>query len=470
MMNNILPKTLALLTIGAGFASCSRNTIESQRPNIIFILTDDQRWDALGYAGNNEIWTPEMDRLAREGNYYRNAFVTTPICAAARASFFTGLYERTHGYTFQQGEIDQAFMDFSYPALMMESPYYTGFFGKFGVSYSLRNNLFDEAEDFDRNNSYGDRRGFFYKTIDGDTVHLTRYTGHRAMEFIKNTPEGKPFCLSLSFSAPHAHDSAPDQFFWSAGEDTLYQDDVISQPRKASEQFFTEQPVYVREGFNRTRWHWRFDTPEKYQHSMKGYYRMISGIDLEIGRIRHLLESRGIAGNTIIIFMSDNGYFTGERQLAGKWLMYEPSIRVPLIIFDPRSENPGDIEDLVLNIDIPSTILDFAGIDIPSGYQGISLADYTKNENPAKDREHFLIEHLWDFEHIPPSEGIRTKKWKYFRYINDPGHEELYDMVRDTDEIRNLSDHEQYQGVLGELRMKTDSIILDIEKDKKIIK
>ncbi len=432
-------------------------------PNIIFILTDDQRWDALGYAGNNEILTPEMDKLAREGNYFRNAFVTTPICIAARASFFTGLYERTHGHTFQQGEIDHAFMDHSYPALMMESPYYTGFFGKFGISYSLRDNLFDEAEVFDRNNSYRDRRGFFYKTIDGDTVHLTRYTGHQAIEFIKNAPEDKPFCLSLSFSAPHAHDSAPDQFFWSPEVDTLYQDMDIGQPRKASEQFFMEQPVYVREGFNRTRWYWRFDTPEKYQHSMKGYYRMISGIDLEIGKIRHLLESRGIADNTIIIFMSDNGYFIGERQLAGKWLMYEPSVRVPLIIYDPRNHDQRDIEDLVLNIDIPSTILDYAGIDIPSDYQGISLADYSKNENPAEDRDHFLIEHLWDFENIPPSEGIRTKQWKYFRYINDPGHEELYDMVRDTDEIRNLADHEQYQGVLEEMRMKTDSIILELK-------
>jgi alpha-L-rhamnosidase len=446
----------------AGCAPGENGHPEDGLPNIIFILTDDQRWDALGYAGNNEIWTPEMDKLAREGNYFRNAFVTTPICAAARASFFTGLYERTHGYTFQQGEIDQAFMDVSYPALMMESPYHTGFFGKFGVSYSLRDNLFDEAEVYDRNDSYSDRRGFFYKTVDGDTVHLTRYTGHRAIEFIKNTPEGKPFCLSLSFSAPHAHDRAPDQFFWSPGLDTLYQDNDIGQARMASEQFFMEQPVYVREGFNRARWYWRFDTPEKYQLSMKGYYRMISGIDLEIGRIRHLLESRGIADNTIIIFMSDNGYFTGERQLAGKWLMYEPSVRVPLIIYDPRNRDQRDIEDLVLNIDIPSTILDYAGIDIPSGYQGISLADYGKNENPAEDREHFLIEHLWDFEHIPPSEGIRTKKWKYFRYINDPGHEELYDMVRDTDEIRNLADHGQYQGVLEEMRMKTDSIILKL--------
>ncbi len=113
-------KNLSYIVLGSYFLTgCLQGEIDpvkDELPNIIFILTDDQRWDALGYAGNNEIWTPEMDQLAREGNYFRNAFVTTPICAAARAGFFTGLYERTHGYTFQQGEIDQAFMDFSYPA------------------------------------------------------------------------------------------------------------------------------------------------------------------------------------------------------------------------------------------------------------------------------------------------------------------------------------------------------------------
>ena len=146
--------------------------------------------------------------------------------------------------------------------------------------------------------------------------------------------------------------------------------------------------------------------------------------------------------------------------------MYEPSIRVPLIIFDPRNKDSRETEDLVSNVDIASTILDFAGIEIPPVYQGVSLAGYTKGENPARSRDYILIEHLWDFEHIPPSEGIRTAEWKYFRYRNDLEHEELYDMVTDTDEIRNLADHEQYQEVLDVLRAKTDSIIVTLEKQK----
>ncbi|MDD2381933.1 MAG: sulfatase-like hydrolase/transferase, partial [Mariniphaga sp.] len=345
-------KNLLILLLGiALFSGCTSRTEKTSpagRPNIIFILTDDQRWDALGYAGNDVIHTPEMDRMAREGIYFRNAFVTTPICAASRASIFTGMQERTHGYTFQQGNLKQPYADVSYPALMRKSDYYTGFFGKFGVEYEYVDSLFDVVESYDRNGKFSDRRGYYYKTIGQDTVHLTRYTGWQAMQFIENVPEGKPFCLSLSFSAPHAHDPADEQYFWQQEMNALYEEHLFGPPKMAEDCWFEAQPDYVRNGFNRTRWHWRFDTPDKYQHSMKGYYRMISGVDREIGNIRQLLEEKGLAENTIIILMGDNGYFLGERQLAGKWLMYENSLRVPLIIFDPRSDIHREVEDLAL--------------------------------------------------------------------------------------------------------------------------
>ena len=117
----------------AGCNSVNEKSKSVEKPNIIFILTDDQRWDALGYAGNKIIQTPEMDRLASEGVYFKNAFVTTPICAASRASIFTGMYERTHGYTFQQGNLKQPYADISYPALMRHSGYYTGFLDRKSV-------------------------------------------------------------------------------------------------------------------------------------------------------------------------------------------------------------------------------------------------------------------------------------------------------------------------------------------------
>lgn len=448
------------------FLLCS--TVQAQeKPNIIFILTDDQRWDALGYAGNEMIHTPEMDRLAKEGIYFKNAFVTTPICAASRASILTGMYERTHGYTFGQGQIKEPYMETSYPKLMKQSGYYTGFFGKFGVNYDNLPQLFDVSDSYDRNGNFKDRRGYFFKTIQGDTVHLTRYTGQQALDFIENAPADKPFCLSLSFSAPHAHDPAPDQYFWQEEVDSLYEQLEIESPILGEDHYFEAQPSYVREGENRTRWHWRYDTPEKYRRSVKGYFRMISEIDLEIGKIRKMLAEKGMDKNTIIIFMGDNGYFLGERQLAGKWLMYENSLRVPLIILDPRNPGHRDIEDFALNIDIASTIFDFAGLEIPSQWQGESLASYVKGENPAEDRQDFIAEHLWEVDIIPPSEGLRTKEWKYFRYRNDLPHEELYNLVQDPLEVNNLAQKKEFRNKLEEMRGRFDALVLELEADRR---
>jgi arylsulfatase A-like enzyme len=435
---------------------------QDPKPNIIFILTDDHRWDALGFAGNLIIQTPEMDRLAEEGKFFENAFVTTPICAASRASILTGLYERTHGYTFGQGDIKQPYIDHSYPMLLKSSGYFTGFFGKFGVNYADFDQLFDVGESYDRNGAFNDRRGYFFKTIDQDTVHLTRYTGQQAIDFIRESPKEKPFMLSLSFSAPHAHDPAEKQYFWSPEFDTMYQNLMIPDPIMASDSDFLAQPEYVRIGENRTRWHWRYDTPEKYQHSVKGYYRMISEVDAEIGKIRKALEEKGLAENTVIILMGDNGYFLGERQLAGKWLMYDNSLRVPLIVFDPREKGGKRVDSFALNIDLPSTILDFAGIAPPQSWQGVSL-----NSPQLDNRKEFLTEHLWQTPIIPPSEAIRTERWKYFRYINDPTHEELYDLSVDPLEKDNLANNPRHQKVLLDLRGKLEKQIAGYLKDKR---
>ena len=450
---------IILFIVENSYAAIQKKENPSEnRPNIIFILTDDQRFDALGYAGNKIIQTPEMDRLAETGVYFSHAIVSTPICAASRASIFTGLHERTHKYTFQTGDIRSEYILESYPALLKEAGYYTGFFGKFGVNFSKKGKLFDVIDDYDRNGQFPDRRGYFYKTLNGDTVHLTRYTGQQALDFIDNAPSEKPFCLSLSFSAPHAHDNAPDQYFWTPETDNLFQNMEMPGPELADDKYFNALPLPVREGFNRLRWTWRFDTPEKYQHSVKGYYRMIKGVDLEIAKIRKKLEEKGLDNNTVIIFMGDNGYFLGERQLAGKWLMYDNSIRVPLIVYDPRVKKHQDISDMALNIDVPATILDLAGVQIPATYQGKSLVPIVSGTVKSMYRDTILIEHLWEFENIPPSEGVRTAEWKYMRYINDKSAEELYNLKSDPKEINNLAGMPEYQKVLLEFRRKNDEL------------
>ncbi len=429
-----------------------------ERPNIIFILTDDQRWSALGYSGNPLAATPEMDKLAEGGAYFSHAIVTTPICSASRSSIFSGLHERTHKYTFQTGDIRKEYMENSYPKLLKEAGYYNGFFGKFGVNYQGREKMFDEVEIYDRAGKFKDYRGYYYKTLNGDTVHLTRYTGQKALDFIDNVPSDKPFSLSLSFSAPHAHDGAPLQYFWQEEPNKLYQNMDMPEPDLADEKYFNALPKPVRDGFNRVRWFWKNDTPEKYQHSTKGYYRMIYGIDLEIAKIRKKLTEKGLDKNTIIILMGDNGFFLGERQISGKWLMYDNSIRVPLIVYDPRAKKHLDISDMALNIDVPATILDYAGIPVPETYQGKSLVSMVSGEKKTIGRDTVLVEHLWEFEHIPPSEGVRTKEWKYMRYINDKSSEELYNLKDDPKEIYNLVGNPDYEKVLIEFRKKNDEL------------
>ena len=451
-----------LLICLSGFSSDNSNRIISnpmdQTPNIIFILTDDQRWDALGYSGNSIIQTPEMDKLAEAGTYFQNAIVTTPICAASRASIFSGVHERTHKYTFQTGAILDEYMVESYPVLMREAGYHTGFYGKFGVNYPGMDQLFDVLESYDRNNNFQDRRGYYFKKLGDDTVHLTRYTGQMAIDFIDEAPNDKPFCLSLSFSAPHAHDPAPKQYFWQEEPDKLYQDMEMPGPELADEKYFNQLPGPVQDGFNRLRWTWRYDTPDKYQHSVKGYYRMIKGIDLEIANIRKKLKEDGLDKNTVIILMGDNGYFLGERQLAGKWLMYDNSIRVPLIVFDPRIEKHQDIIEMALNIDVPATILDLAGIEKPESWQGVSLIPIISGKEKSLERDTVLIEHLWEFDNIPPSEGVRTAEWKYLRYINNKSFEELYHLTSDPKETNNLITNPRYEKVVKKLRKKNDQL------------
>lgn len=457
MMN----RTLQFFFLMVIFWSCDQITDTQPPPNIIVIVTDDQRWDAIGYAGNEIIITPEQDQLAKEGTYFNKAFVTTPICGASRATIITGLYERKHKFTLGGTTLDSIYNRQNYAYELKKKGYKTAFFGKLGI----KNNggltdSFTEHEVYDRNNHFKDHRGYYYKTIGQDTVHLTRYTGHKALSFIENTTKDQPFCLSISFSAPHAHDPAWEgiqkQYFWQEEVDDYYRNIEIPGAKNASDERFNTLPKEVREGFNRTRWYWRYDTPERYQESLKGYYRMIGGVDNELGKIRAMLKAKGIQNNTIIIWMGDNGYFLGERQMAGKWLMYDNSVRVPLIIFDPRVNQHHDIDDMVANVDLASTILDFAEIDAQLKTHGNSLMPYVKTGQSPSKREELLIEHLWDFEPIPPSEGIRTEKWKFMRYRDIEAQDELYDLISDPEELNNLAGDPDHASVVLEMREKLE--------------
>lgn len=439
---------------GAGVARAQGKTA---RPNLVFILSDDQRYDTMGAAGNKIIRTPAMDALARDGVRFTNAFVTTPICAASRASILTGLYERTHRYTFGTPPITDAHVDHSYPVQLKQAGYRTGFIGKFGVGARAggEKRMFDYFQPLNRT-------PYFKKQPDGSQRFVEDIAGDKAVEFLDSCTPDQPFCLSLSFNAPHAEDNDPKQYFWPPSVDHLYRDVLFRQPLTMQPEFFARHPDFLKKTESRVRYNWRFDEPEKYQEMVAGYYRMISAIDNVIGRVRGELEQRGLADNTVIVFTSDNGYFLGERGFADKWYGYEYSVRVPMIIVDPRLERSrrGAVSDAVaLNVDLAPTLLERAGVPIPASLQGRSLLPVIAGHTPADWRRDFFFEHLFERNNIPKSEGVRTERWTYIRWFEQkPVVEELYDHTTDFEQVRNLVSDPEHTTVLETLRRRTNTL------------
>ena len=444
----------------------SAQSADPALPNILFFLSDDQRSDQFGAAGHSVLKTPTIDALAAEGTRFTNAFVTTAICAASRATILTGVPERSHRFTFGTPPLAVRFTDRSYPVLLREAGYRTGFVGKFGVDTEpgAVDKMFDTYVPFPG-------APYLKQQEDGSTRHLTNITADRAVEFLRSADQTSPFALTVSFNAPHADDGDERQFIWPEAMNERYSDVAIPDPPLSEPAFFEALPEFLKDAsLNRIRWYWRFDTPEKAQQMTRGYLRMITGVDAAIGRVLDELESLEFASNTVVILMGDNGYFLGERGYAGKWLPYELSIHVPLIVFDPRieEESRGALPSLpVLNIDIAPTLLDLAGVEVPSTMQGTSLVPILGGASPAGWRSDFFVEHLFDHAEIPKHEGVRGARYKYARYFEqEPVYEELYDLLVDPMETRNLAGDPNYLEILTELRRRTDELQAEYESSQ----
>lgn len=459
-----------LLTQGLILTALGATQAKDDRPNILFLLIDDQRNDTLGCAGHPIIKTPVIDSLAAEGVRFENAFVTTSICASSRASILTGLHERTHGYTFGKPALSKFHMSASYPILMRRSGYRTGFVGKYGVQTKGE----PESEMFDVFRVHG-QNPYFKKQADGTLRHETELAGDRAIDFLNKNPAGKPFCLSVSFNAVHALDGdLKNHFPWPKAVDGMYDDLEIPAPRLSDSAIFDNHPDFLKNSMNRQRYFWRWDTPEKYQKNMKAYFRMISGVDHVIGRIRKELDRLGLAENTVIVYMGDNGYYMGDRGFAGKWSHYEQSLRVPLIIFDPRlpAKNRGVLSDkIALNIDVPATMLELAGVEVPAHYQGRNLNPLLQGEKVENWRTDFFCEHLMEHKKIPKWEGVRDERYVYARYFGQtPAYEFLHDLQADPDQLVNFVSNPEYKEILTNFRQRCDALKTACEKSNQPIK
>jgi len=440
----------------AGCTQAAQAQSPSRPPNFLVLVTDDQRADATGCMGNPIIRTPNMDALAADGVLFTNAFVTTSICCTSRASIFTGQHAARHGiYDFRTHFTPEQYAD-TYMERLRRAGYRVGFAGKYGVGGAKT--LPADKHDFWR--GFPGQGRYENTTPDGRYEHMTTRMGRWAAEFLDGCTPDQPFCLSLSFKAPHCQDGDPRQFIYDPQYEDLFKDVTIPPPPVGTDEYWNRFPAFFRENNEgRKRWKIRFSTPELYQRMVKAYYRLVYGVDVVIGRIRRQLQARGLADNTVILLIGDNGFFLGEHGLAGKWYAYEESIRVPLIVYDPR--RPRRLRgrccpNMALNVDLAPTILSLAGLPIPERMQGADLSPLLAGRQ-VPWRTDFYYDHRLGIPTIRKTEALVTGRYKYIRYIEpDPPYEELFDLKSDPHEVNNLAGRPDHAGRLAAMRKRFD--------------
>lgn len=458
-MKSRLFATVILFCITAASAQ------EKSPPNIVFFFTDDQTTSTLGCYGNPIVKTPNIDRLAERGTRFENAFVSQAICWVSRTTILSGLTGRSYGTPSNPEQTRPDAVETLYSDILRANGYRTGYFGKWHAKMPKG---YVEADHFDEFEAIG-RNPFYKKQPDGSLRHETELIVDRGIEFVKNQPKGKPFALNMWFNACHAEDSdrrpGIGHFPWPRAVDGMYEDTEMYPPRLNDPAIFDAQPDFLKTTINRERFFWRWNTDEKYQTNMRAYYRMVSGIDGAIGRFIEALEEAGLAENTIIVYSADNGYHMGNRGFAGKWSHYEEALRVPMIVADPRvaEAEQGKVTDAIaLNLDLPSTFLDWAGAEIPERYQGNSLKPIVENDVPEDWRTETFHEHFAVRHRIPAFEGLRNADFKYVRYFDYDNYEFLHDLKNDPDELVNLATNPEFASTLEAMRERTTARVAEL--------
>jgi N-acetylglucosamine-6-sulfatase len=415
---------------GAALAQAPR------RPNLLFLLTDDQRWDQMGCAGHPFLRTPNMDRLAREGARFANAFVTTALCSPSRAAFLTGRYNHANGVRDNRTDIPEVSQRRTFPYLLRESGYETAYFGKFHMGNSPQPHLgFDHWAALPGQGRYLDP----VFNINGETRTLRGHSGQvtadMAIEWLRRS-RTKPFCMVVGFKEPHGPRTPPAQLA------SLYSDVKVEVPNPDPKDL-EGKPASIR---NRK----PVPDPERYVEDRRNYWRCITAADEQIGRILAALEEQRLVEQTVVVFAGDNGYFLGEFGLGDKRYAYDVSLRIPLLIRYPGVVRPGTVlPQTVLNIDLCPTLLDLCGLPVPKDVHGRSWRPLFADAG-SRFRQAFLYEYFVESPTpVPTIQGWRTSRWKYIHYPDSGDADELYDLEKDPQERRCLSGE---KGLMAKLR------------------
>ena len=460
---------IVLLSLQLNFigSSLSQETKMNKKPNIIFLLTDDQSTITMGCYGNDEVKTPNLDQLATDGMIFDRHYVTTAICMASRANIFTGLYEFRTGCNFTTGNLTRKIWETSYPMRFREAGYRTAFAGKFGIVIENEKQL--PSQDFDLwgggpgQTNYMTSRNPAMKNYAESFPHSTLSYAAFSKDFInQSVNENVPFCLSISFKASHRPVQPDPQF------DTIYENTVFTKPKN----YGRENGLHLAEQSKTGRQYPRFEEwgySDDYVNVMRKYNQQIYGVDVAVGAIRRELERQGIEDNTIIIFTSDNGFLCGAHGYGSKVIPYEESTRVPLIIFDPRHSSSGKrlrCNSLTGSIDLAPTMLELAGLTAPKNIDGISLVPLL--QTPSKPvRKSLSIMNFWG-PATTHSFGVVTNSWKYLYWYSQEkdmlATEELFDLNQDPGELKNAAYDDSNLETLNNMRKLYDKHLYEINE------
>jgi N-acetylglucosamine-6-sulfatase len=442
----------------------------TQPRNVIFILSDDHRYDFMGFTGKVPwLETPNMDRLAAEGAYFPNAFVTTSLCSPSRASILTGLYTHTHTVVDNQAPSPEDLVFF--PQYLQAAGYETAFFGKWHMGSADD----DPRPGFDHWESFKGQGNYYAPTLNingervkyPDSVYVTDLLTEHAIEWLENRQSDKPFFLYLSHKAVHA------RFAPAKRHENSYEEEEIFYPPS----FNTSKPqvtgknpaapygtdTYYGPGrtpdwqkMQREGWHgvdYMYHGQMDFPTFFKRYCETVRGIDESIGAVLSHLKARQLDQSTMLMYMGDNGFSFGEHGLIDKRHFYEESVKVPFLVRCPEILAGGQtIRQMVQNIDIGPTTLELMGLKTPGYMHGRSIVPVLAG-NAEGWRDRIFYEYYWeyDFPHTPTMHGVRTDRYKYIRYHGIWDTNEFYDLQEDPDEMNNLIASPEHQELIKEL-------------------
>ncbi len=513
VIKKIIVLLLFLVAISCKEVSKNRNdtNLILSKPNIVVVLADDMRLDYLGAMSlNNIVETPNLDKLAAQGSLFNNAFVTSPICTPSRTTIFTGMYERKHGVTFgaNAAMTEEAWAQ-TYPMLLKENGYYTGYIGKNHTPIGNNENGFGyESEVMEQSFDFwyaGHKHLTFYpkkqhKIFNGakfdnqlDIIQegIDNFIGAddaliKTKSFLKLRPKNNPFVLMVNFNVPHS--SSTNTMKQKNNDPALYksafrdQIDQLPLPNNYIEKeaiISPKLPKRVYSGDYISSYDW-VRTGARLKENQIRTLQTVKGIDDVVGKLIDELEAQGQFENTLILFTSDHGLFHGEFGLGGKTFLYDTTLRIPLIIKAPGKKvvQKETIDKLTITPDIAPTILDYAGIKIPNEMQGESIRPLLEGEK-VDWRTDFFSENMFMGQNYPRMEGVRSANYKYIRYFSKdrdqhhvislvasilgekPIFEELFNLKNDPEESENLAENQRYLLVLEKFRRRSEELVLE---------